>query len=471
MTSVPHVFAGPPRPRELSAKVLALPLVLRLPRQLRRPLPPWLLLLLPDHALTIDHAPRALSSRSETGHRLEAASVAAVILTARLLASWATRLEPTEADLVLAERSLRDTLAVAHAARDHPLRHLFDHLADAGRWAALAHVLDFDDLHLPSTAHISAICIPSALASGGDARAYLAGAGVMARLGTALGWRHYTAGWHATCTAGAPAAAVAAATARSLDADRTATAIALAIPGAGGVQRAFGTASKALQVGFAAEAGVRAAVLAEAGATADETALEAWIELVGGHRLIDDDAASETIPGGLAVKLYPCCYALQRPIAAVAQLPDLSIEDIRGIHVTTPTASLQPLIHSRPTTGLEGKFSLEYAVAATLLDRHPSLDSFTDEAVHRPQARTLMGLVELTATGGGDGLLDGVFRVDVSLGDGRTETATMSRPPGAPDRPLSDQESEQKLEICAAEKAEDISRVTWETAAALLNDF
>ena len=28
----------------------------------------------------------------------------------------------------------------------------------------------------------------------------------MARLGSALGWRHYSAGWHATCTAGAPAA-------------------------------------------------------------------------------------------------------------------------------------------------------------------------------------------------------------------------------------------------------------------------
>ena len=26
----------------------------------------------------------------------------------------------------------------------------------------------------------------------------------MARLGTALGWPHYSAGWHATCTAGRP---------------------------------------------------------------------------------------------------------------------------------------------------------------------------------------------------------------------------------------------------------------------------
>src|SRR5437868_1082580 len=136
---------------------------------------------------------------------------------ARTLASWATNFEPTEEDLALAERALRDTLAVAlAAAHDHPQRHLFDELPDAGQWAALAHVLDFDDLHLPSTTHVSAICVPVALAGGGGARAYLAGAGVMARLGTALGWRHYTAGWHATCTAGAPAAAVTAAVARGI---------------------------------------------------------------------------------------------------------------------------------------------------------------------------------------------------------------------------------------------------------------
>src|SRR5277367_2720637 len=140
------------------------------------------------------------------------------------LARWATELDPSEDDLALARRSLLDTVAVAYAARTHPLRHVFARLSEAGRWTALAHVLDYDDLHLPSTTHISAVCVPVALASsagedpcrGSGERAYLAGAGVMARLGTALGWRHYAAGWHATCTAGAPAAAVTASIARGL---------------------------------------------------------------------------------------------------------------------------------------------------------------------------------------------------------------------------------------------------------------
>jgi len=273
-----------------------------------------------------------------------------------------------------------------YAGRHDRRAPLFGVLTETGRWAALAHVLDYDDLHMPSTTHISAVCVPAALAANGEAaaRAYRAGAGVMARLGTALGWRHYSLGWHATCTAGAPAAAVAASVARGLDAERTAAAIALAIPAAGGVQRAFGTSAKALQVGFATEAGLRAAALASAGASADVGAFEQWMTLVGG-----DPEALDTrgpaVPNGLAIKLYPCCYALQRPISAAAELGKLDPERICAIAVRTPTASLAPLIHHRPQTGLEGKFSLQYGIAAALLDGRPGIDSFSDQAVVVPR--------------------------------------------------------------------------------------
>ena len=193
----------------------------------------------------------------------------------------------------------------------------------------------------------------------------------MARLGTALGWPHYSAGWHATCTAGAPASAAAAGVALGLAADQIASAMALAVPGAGGVQRAFGTDGKALQVGFAVNAGIRAARLVMAGARADPAALDQWLGLVGGDpgRL---DLAGPAVPGGLAIKIYPCCYALQRPISAMAELASggLAAADVRGIVVRTPAATVAPLIHHRPQTGLQGKFSLEYGVAAALLDRY-----------------------------------------------------------------------------------------------------
>ena len=121
------------------------------------------------------------------------------------LAAWAAAFTPNEADLRLADRALADTVAVSCAAREAPLSRIAHPLGVGGRLAVAAHVLDYDDLHLPSTSHISAVCVPAAVSAGGGARAYLAAAGVMARLGIRLGWPHYVAGWHATCTAGAPA--------------------------------------------------------------------------------------------------------------------------------------------------------------------------------------------------------------------------------------------------------------------------
>jgi 2-methylcitrate dehydratase PrpD len=360
-------------------------------------------------------------------------------------------------------------VAVAFAARAHSLRDVFAELPEAGRWAAFAHVLDYDDLHLPSTAHISAVCVPVALAIQGEdpARAYLAGAGVMARLGTALGWRHYSAGWHATCTAGAPAAAVTAAVARGLDVEATARAIALAIPAAGGVQRAFGTAAKSLQVAFAAEAGIRAAALADAGASADSSVLEQWMALVGGDAAALD-TAGPAVPGGLAIKPFPCCYALQRPIAAVQKLDPVPIDRIRRIHVRTPGASLAPLIHHSPETGLEGKFSLEYGIAAALLDGGPGFDSFSDAAVRRPDAARLMRTVEVAATDGGDHLLTGEIEIEIEIEDGSGVRAALALPPGAPARPVTDDELKAKLWLCAGPEADQLADLSFESAAAWL---
>ena len=76
------------------------------------------------------------------------------------LARWATELDPSQEDLALARRSLLDTVAVMFAARTHPLREVFGQLSEPGGWSALAHVLDYDDLHLPSTTHVSAVCVP-----------------------------------------------------------------------------------------------------------------------------------------------------------------------------------------------------------------------------------------------------------------------------------------------------------------------
>jgi 2-methylcitrate dehydratase PrpD len=388
---------------------------------------------------------------------------------ARELATLAADRVPTADDLDLADRSLLDTVAVAVAARDEPLVKTASILSEAARWGVAAHVLDFDDLHMESTTHISAVCVPAVLAAGGDARAYLAAARVMSRLGTALGWSHYTSGWHATTTAGAPAAAVGAGVALGLDAGGLATAMALAVPAAGGVQRAFGTDSKSLQVGFAADAGVRAAYLAAAGASADISALDQWLELVGGDPSALD-LTGPAIPGGLAIKVFPCCYALQRPISALAELAtQLDVAQVSRIVLRTPKGTVTPLIHHRPDTGLQAKFSLEYAVATALLDSYQGFASFTDQAVRRPEARRLMDLVDVRLGDGGDWLLAGEFEAEVHVG-GDVLRIRSQFPPGSPQRPSTREELLRKVEDCLDGTTLAPETIGWSTAGQILRD-
>ncbi|MDV7355175.1 MmgE/PrpD family protein [Rhodococcus oxybenzonivorans] len=342
-----------------------------------------------------------------------------------------------------------------------------DGLPAALRWATVGHVLDFDDLHIPSTTHISVVCVPATLAAGGGAREYLAAAGVMARLGSALGWNHYTQGWHSTATVGAIAAAVAAGLSLGLDSDGVATAMAHAVPAAGGVRQAFGTAGKPMQVGFAADAGVRAARLAAAGATADPRAVDEWFRLVGGRN--SPQLSGPLIPDGLGLKLHPCCYALQRPITAIRSLGALPINEIARIRLHTPRSAVLPLIHDYPSTGLEGKFSLNYGIAATLLDGFPDIASFTDAAVQRPEVRSILDRIGLIADPEGNGVLDGNCRVTVEFNDGSLVEAVEELPLGHSRRPVSSEDFEAKVRGCVGEeRSGEVMALDWLSAAELL---
>jgi len=386
------------------------------------------------------------------------------------LTEWAIGLDPTEEDNELAHRSLVDTAAVAFAAQGSETVRFVRGLGTAGALAALAHVLDFDDLHIPSTAHVSAVCVPTTIASSGGTRAFLAGAGVMARIGIALGWAHYSRGWHATCTAGAPGAAVAASIAHGLSADETAHALALSLPAAGGVQDVFGTQGKSMQVGYSADAGVRAAELAALGVRTDLRSFDTWLDLMGGDIvLVATDGP--TIPGGLAIKVFPCCYALQRPMRVASLLAEQGVtpEQIASIKVVTPKSSLQPLIHEKPATGLEAKFSLQYGVAAALID-HPEIgfETFSDGAIGREDVERLRSLITVETSGEGVGLLDGETSITLVTRDGDVRTSVLASPPGAPGTPLSGADLRRKVEVCASDDVDLIMSLTWETAASTL---
>ncbi len=266
-----------------------------------------------------------------------------------------------------------------------------------------------------------------------------------------------------------------------LPAEKIAVAMALAVPAAGGVQRAFGTDAKSLQVGFAVDAGIRAARLAAAGAQADPEAVDAWLSLVGGSahsRPALVDPSGPVIPNGLAIKLYPCCYALQRPISALSELAGSELAgsglDPAAIHrivLRTPEATVVPLIHHRPTSGLAGKFSLEYAAAAALLDAYPGFGSFTDEAVRRDAAQRLVSLVEIKLDPGGSWLLDGELEAEIHTGDGRILRTRQQFPPGSPARPPSAAQLRAKLADCVRGLDTDPATWTYQNAAGVLRRF
>jgi 2-methylcitrate dehydratase PrpD len=138
----------------------------------------------------------------------------------------------------------------------------------------------------------------------------------------------------------------------------------------------------------------------------------------------------------------------------------VKMEEISAIRCSVPPTGLRPLLYARPKTGLEGKFSMEYALAATALDGTLSLDSFEDDQVLRPEIAELYGRIlvqEEERCSVGDGTVRttsagtiGFVEVTVDFADGRSETATVFKPKGAPTLPFDWNDIREKFFNCAS---------------------
>lgn len=117
---------------------------------------------------------------------------------------------------------------------------------------------------------------------------------------------------------------------------------------------------------------------------------------------------------------------------------------------------------------MEGKFSLEYAVATALLDDYPGFASFSDEGVRRPVATALRRAVRVEPTqDAGTDLLTGSCHVEVEDANG-TVTATVTTPPGAPARPPTDAHLDAKVAVCLEGSDVSDTELTWKRAAGVL---
>jgi 2-methylcitrate dehydratase PrpD len=405
------------------------------------------------------------------------ARLAELIETPRALLPW------EQAEILTA---FEDTMAVAYAGWHDPVVQaalkvyrgtvapLIDgSFANSIESAALihataGHALDYDDDQLKTVSHPSVPVVPALLAvangrpelTGRMQAAFAVGLTVNIALGSVMGFSHYDKGWHATSTLGPLATAAAVAHLLSLGRAQIGNALAIAAAQAGGMQRNFGSDAKPLQAGLASAAGVRAALLAEAGLTGDADIFGArgYFDLYAGAEP-GEDAASVSLEIDLRTlsrKLFPCCYMNHRLISAAFEarnkLPGGMLPDDATIRVKAPFGSLVPLRIDDPKTGLEAKFCGPYSIAAALSQGSVTLGDFEDAAVSRPAIRALMVRIDLSEEDRDADMLVGLDHGSVKMwveSAGRpladVEVVTY---PGSPRRPASEAEMEAKIADC-----------------------
>jgi 2-methylcitrate dehydratase PrpD len=272
---------------------------------------------------------------------------------------------------------------------------------------AIGHALDFDDTHLEMGGHPTAPVWPAAFAvaeeidaSGADLlTAFVVGFEVEAQVGRALGAAPYERGWHTTSTAGVIGATAAAAHLLRLDAVRFGHAAGIAASQSSGLKANFGTMTKPLHAGQAAERGILAARLAAHGFTANPAALEAnqgLLQATGAERR-DPVVTEGWSLGRTLFKYHASCYLTHAPIeAALAAGDRIAPADIGSLGVEVHPALLDVCGIPTPTTGLEAKFSLRGTVALALLgDNTADPATFDDKRIVAEDVQSLIERIEV----------------------------------------------------------------------------
>lgn len=255
----------------------------------------------------------------------------------------------------------------------------------------LAHSLDFDDTHAPSSLHPSAPITPAAFAAaemkgaGGKAliAAIVAGYEVQIRLSLALDpAAHYDRGFHPTATCGAFGAAAAAGRLLELDAEGHANAFGIVLSMSAGSMQflANGAWTKRSHVGHAAMCGLIAATLAAEGYKGASDPLEgkwgflnAYAPAADANKVVDGLGQRwETLK--IAVKPYPSCrysHAAVDGILALAREHGIRADDVEEVSVGLPEPGWKIIgdpepAKQSPRSVVDGQFSMAFCAAVAL---------------------------------------------------------------------------------------------------------
>ncbi len=318
-------------------------------------------------------------------------------------------------------------------------------------------------LHQGSTFHPAAPIIPAALAvaeregaSGRELlRAITLGYDVAIRIAEAVNPSHYRY-WHPTGTCGVFGAATATGVLIGLDSEQLMQALGSAGTQSAGLWQflADGAMSKALHTAHAAHAGIVSADLAAAGFTAAREILEGPRGFFAATAASSDETRItdrlgthfKIVENGF--KRHACCGHTHTAIDAALELRDQSdLHHVERIEIDTYRVALDITDRAEPHTPYEAKFSIQYAVAAGLLDGRAGLEEFTEEHI---EDRAMQQLLARTTAREDSSFTSGypgawASRVRLTSASGDTREATVSHPKGMPANPMSDTEIEQKF--------------------------
>lgn len=359
-----------------------------------------------------------------------------------------------------------------------PLASLFGkNMKTTSQLAALAngtfgHALDYDDINRTMRGHPTVAVLPAALAIGEERKAsgqevlaaYLIGVEVETKLGAGLNPYLFEGGWHPTAVLGTMGAAAAAASLLRLPPPKVSLALGIAASLASGLRQNFGTMTKPLHAGQAARNGIMAAKLAQRGFTADKAVIEGKLGYArafagaGQYNLakIIEKLGNpfDILSPGIGFKLYPSCARTHPAIEAMLEMIqnyNIKPEEVESIICAGSYTTPQMLIHSRPQTALEGKFSIEFCVALALLERRVELSQFRDEKVKDPRLQEVIKKVSFMVRPDLDNIENSgnpSTTVKILLKDGREISQTVDEAKGTPARPLSSAELKGKFHQC-----------------------
>ncbi len=342
----------------------------------------------------------------------------------------------------------------------------------------LMHGLDYDDTHIAGVVHLTVAVLPAllglaaqrALSGAQMLVAYVAAVEAGARLAMAARGGFHLQGFHPTGVIGSFAAAFGAGRLLNLDPTQLVQTQGAALSMAAGSLQFIedGAWTKRWHAGWAAQAGITAAVLVAEGVVAPAAPFSGRYGLFhaflgeSGREAADLSLATRGLPSGdshttwelnhIAVKPYAMCHFVHAAIDAAIALhrQGIKVDEIREIEVLVPAAAV-PLVcepaarKRRPGNDYEAKFSLHYAVASGLLRGKLGLQELVPEAYGNAAVLALMDRVRHVVDAHATFPRHYSAEVRVTLADGTQHHHREAVNRGHAERPLTNSEVQDKF--------------------------